>query len=176
MIPDGTALGFATAATRFASWSRREAQMVGSFAKVQGVDDLPVGLFVVPLEVFQEPPTLAHHFQQPPAGIEISFVGLKVLGEMSDALCEECHLDLGRSRIRVVLAKLLDRRLMVCRHAHLTRRQYTPRRAARQAVRRRATSRVCAIVYSAPPPMAIPPHATTGGRRQEKNRQPKGSL
>ena len=65
MLSEGTALGFATAATWFASWSRREAQVGGSFAEVQSVEDLPVGVLVVPLEIFQEATTTAHELQEP---------------------------------------------------------------------------------------------------------------
>ena len=65
MISDGTALGFATAATWFASWSRREAQGVGSFAQVQGVEHLSVGVLVVALEVFEQAPATTHHLQEP---------------------------------------------------------------------------------------------------------------
>lgn len=65
MESKGTALGFATAATWFASWSRREAQGVGSFAQIQGVEHLSVGVFIVALEVFQQAPPTTHHLQEP---------------------------------------------------------------------------------------------------------------
>ena len=108
--------------------------MVGSFAKVQGVDDLSVGLFVVPLEVFQQPSALTHHFQESAAGIEISLVGFEVRREVVDALCQQRNLHLGGACICFVPAKLLDRRASIYCDAHLMMWQYTPGGAARQAI------------------------------------------
>ena len=78
-------------------------------------DDLAVAFEVCPLEVVQQPPTLANHLQQALPAVMVFRMSAKVLGEVVDVLRENCNLYLGRAGVCVVGAELLDRRgLLEC--------------------------------------------------------------
>jgi len=57
---------------------------------------------VCDMEIIQQPPALAHHFQQTPSGTVILEVFLKVLGQMVDALRQQGNLNIGRPGVALV--------------------------------------------------------------------------
>src|SRR5919199_1725755 len=65
-------------------------------------DERAVALDVVAAQVVQQPASLADQEQEPAPRVVVLLVRLQVLGELSDALGEDRHLDLGRARVRVV--------------------------------------------------------------------------
>src|SRR5262249_4051378 len=81
-------------------------------AKPKALDELLIAPFILALEIVQQAPPLTHHHQQATAGMEILFVGLKVVGEALDTLGEQCHLDLGRTSVAFSSGKFLDQRLL----------------------------------------------------------------
>jgi hypothetical protein len=58
-------------------------------AESKVLNNLAVSIDVGPLEVIQEPATLAHHFEQPAPAVMIFGVLLEVVGEVVDAFCED---------------------------------------------------------------------------------------
>ena len=63
-------------------------------------DDRPVTLDVVGSYVVEEPATTTDQHQQATPAVMVLLVDLQVLGEVVDALGEECDLDLRRDRQR----------------------------------------------------------------------------
>ncbi len=82
-------------------------QGVGSFAKAKGVEELAVGGLVVVLQVREQPPAAADHFQESLAGIEIFFMALEMTGELVDTLRQEDDLDLGGTGVGLMKTELL---------------------------------------------------------------------
>ncbi len=77
-----------------------------SAPETEAGDQAAISLDVLPAEVVEEPAPLADQHQQPAAAVMVVLVVAKVLGEVGDALREECHLDLGRAGIAVVVSVL----------------------------------------------------------------------
>src|ERR1700719_753073 len=69
---------------------------------VQPLDQIGVTLRVFRLEVVEQPASAADEHQQAPARMMILRVGLKMFGEVVDALAENRHLYFGRAGVRVV--------------------------------------------------------------------------
>jgi hypothetical protein len=61
------------------------------------------------MQVVQQPPPLANHYQQTTAGAVILLVGLQVLGQMVDALGQQRDLHVGRTGILLVRLECLNR-------------------------------------------------------------------
>jgi hypothetical protein len=56
-------------------------------------------------EIIQEAPPLSHQLDQAPAGVVIFGVGLEVVGQITDPLTQDGHLNLGGAGIQVMQAK-----------------------------------------------------------------------
>src|SRR5688572_28695692 len=74
----------------------------------QLVEDLPVAVGVLVLEVFQQPAALADQLEQAAPGVVVLLVSLEVLGQPGDPLAEQRDLDLGGPGVRIVQAVGLD--------------------------------------------------------------------
>src|SRR5205085_3739610 len=72
------------------------------------LDESAVAVEVLALEVVEQPPPLADEHQQAAPRVVVVLVLAEVLGEVVDAAREQRDLHLGRARIRVGLAELLD--------------------------------------------------------------------
>src|SRR5919198_99991 len=83
-----------------------------STADAQLVDERPIALGVLLLDVLEEAPPLADQHQQAPAGVVVLHVRLEVLGEPVDALGQERDLDLGRPGVALVSLELRDQALL----------------------------------------------------------------
>jgi hypothetical protein len=59
----------------------------------EALDEFGVASGILALEIVEQATTLADELQQPTAGMMIFCVNLEVLGEVVDALAEECYLD-----------------------------------------------------------------------------------
>ena len=77
--------------------------------------DRSVSLDVGLHEIRLEPTLLTDHLAQATAGVMITLVRAKVLGEVLDTGVEQCDLDFGSSRILLVLA-VLGNDLSSCGH------------------------------------------------------------
>src|SRR5207248_6492855 len=79
-------------------------------ADPETVDELAVPGRVLGFEVVEKPPALADELEQAAAGVMVLLVRLEMLGEVMDALGEQCDLDLRRAGISFVRAELLHHR------------------------------------------------------------------
>src|SRR6516162_7747428 len=68
-------------------------------AQAKALDQLPVALLILLLQIVQQPAPLADHHQQAAAGMEILLVRLEMIGQVLDALGQQRHLNLRRTRI-----------------------------------------------------------------------------
>ena len=87
---------------------RNRASLVDVVADTEFLDEGAVLLDVALLDVLQEVTTLTDEMAQATAGGMVLLVGLEVLGELGDAVGQDGNLNLGRSGVVLVLAKLLD--------------------------------------------------------------------
>lgn len=71
-------------------------------------DEFAVVVDVALLDIREKTTTLTDEHEQATARVVILLVDLDVLGELANALGEDCDLDLGGTRIVGILAKLLD--------------------------------------------------------------------
>jgi hypothetical protein len=78
------------------------------FAQPKLLNQRPISLDILVLEVVQEAAPLSHQFDQAPAGMVIFGVGLKMIGQVTDTLAQDGHLYLGGAGIRFMLAKPVD--------------------------------------------------------------------
>ena len=76
-------------------------------------DKAAIPLDILISEVLEKPSALANHHQQTSPTVMVLFVDLQMLGEVADALAEQRNLDLGRTRVRVVVPMFFDNRLRV---------------------------------------------------------------
>jgi len=65
-----------------------------------------------PLEIVQQAPSLADHDEQPAARVEVLLMAPQVIGEITDALAQDRHLDLRRSGVALLGGILDDERLL----------------------------------------------------------------
>src|SRR5215212_5939333 len=72
-------------------------------AQTELADERAIPLQVLLLEVVQEAPAAAHQHQEAAAGVMVVLVLAQVVGEVVDATGEHRDLDLGRSRVPLVL-------------------------------------------------------------------------
>src|SRR3954447_7848751 len=77
-------------------------------AQAQLLDECPLALQIVPLQVIQQPPPPADQLEQAAPGMVVVLVHLEVLGELADPRREKGDLDLGRARFFLVRSELLD--------------------------------------------------------------------
>ena len=66
--------------------------------------------------------------------MKVALVSMKVRGEMVDAIRQECHLNLRRTRIRLMLSQCVHGRRCLLVDAHLSLSQYTLQFSDRQAL------------------------------------------
>jgi len=71
-----------------------------SATQAQSCDQGSVPLHVLFLEIPKQTPTLPNHHQQTPPTVMILLVDLQVLGQVVDALRQQCNLNLGGTRVR----------------------------------------------------------------------------
>jgi hypothetical protein len=76
-------------------------------ADAERLDDGPVTIDVLGLQVVEETPALADQHEQATAGMVILRVELEVLGQIGDALREERDLNFGRARVTGLACELL---------------------------------------------------------------------
>jgi hypothetical protein len=85
------------------------------FAQPELLNQRPIPLDILVLEVVQEAPPLAHQFDQSPAGVVVFGVGLEMIGQVTDALAQDGHLYFGGAGIRFMLAKPVNNVTFLCR-------------------------------------------------------------
>ena len=95
--------------------NRRTNRIVGGHQRVKaaegaGVEQLPVGIFVVTLEVLQQSSTPTHHPQESLTRVMVLLVCLKVTRQLIDPIGQPDDLDLGGPGVCLVKAELLQRR------------------------------------------------------------------
>ena len=78
------------------------------FANSQPLDESPVPLHILGLEVVEEMPPLSHELQQPPAGMMIFNMRFEMVRQIIDPFAQDRNLDFRRSRIRGVRLEPLD--------------------------------------------------------------------
>src|SRR5262245_10659978 len=91
-------------------------------AEPEILDNGPVAIDLIRLEVVQEAPPHPDHLEQASPGVVILFVDPEMLRETLDAFGEERDLDLGRSRVVIVQAVLIDNGTLLIlaeRHSNL---------------------------------------------------------
>jgi hypothetical protein len=72
------------------------------------IDNLVITLNVYALEIVQKTPALRDHLEQAAPRMVIFLVRLEMLGQLVNALAEQCDLNLGRTRITFVCTKFPD--------------------------------------------------------------------
>lgn len=77
-------------------------------ANAELLDESTILFDITLLDVSQQTTTLTDEHQKTAAGVMVLLVDLQVLGQVLDADGEDCNLDLGRTRVLLVLAILLD--------------------------------------------------------------------
>ena len=77
-------------------------------ANTELLDEFAVFEDVAVLDVDEQATTLTNEHEQTAARMVILGVLFEVLGEVADALREDCNLDLGAARVMLVLAELRD--------------------------------------------------------------------
>src|SRR5207302_5601667 len=82
-------------------------------AETQLVDELPIPLQVVALQVLEQAPALRNHPQEAALPVKVLGVDPEVIGEAVDPLGEQRDLDRSRPRIPLVPPVLPDRRRLV---------------------------------------------------------------
>ena len=98
-------------------------------ADTELLDEFAVFEDVAVLDVDEQATTLTNEHEQTAARVVILLVDLDVLGELANALGEDCDLDLGGARIVSILAKLLDELgLAFLGDCHVTSHPFIPGR------------------------------------------------
>src|SRR5207237_10333893 len=82
-------------------------------AETQLVDELPIPLQVVALQVLEQAPALRDHPQEAALPVKVLGVDPEVIGEAVDPLGEQRDLDRGRPRLPLVPPVRPDRRRLV---------------------------------------------------------------
>jgi hypothetical protein len=67
-----------------------------------------VAFDILTAKVIEQASPLANHHEQPAATVVIAFVEAKMLGEMVDALGQQCHLNLGGPGVAFAMSELGD--------------------------------------------------------------------
>src|SRR3954454_21803342 len=90
-------------------WPKLHPPLTGALpAEAELLDEGAIALEVFALQVVQEPPAAADELQQAAARVVVVLVRPQVLRQLVDALRQHRDLDLGRARVRLVLAELLN--------------------------------------------------------------------
>jgi hypothetical protein len=74
-----------------------------STAETKFLDNATITFEICFLQVGQQAFALSNHFQQSTAAMMVRFVGFEVWAESVDTLSQQSDLDLGRTRVTVVL-------------------------------------------------------------------------
>jgi len=82
--------------------------MFALLSQAELADDRAVTLDVVLLQVVQQASSATDHLLQTAAAVEVLFVSLEVLGQVSDAVGQDSNLYLGRTGVTLVGSVLLD--------------------------------------------------------------------
>jgi hypothetical protein len=77
-------------------------------AQPELLNQRPISLDILVLEVVQEAPALTHQFDQSPTGMMIFGVGLEMISQITDTLAQDGYLHLGGAGIRFMCAKPVD--------------------------------------------------------------------
>jgi hypothetical protein len=85
------------------------------FAQPELLNQRPISLDILVLEVVQETAPLTHQFDQSPAGMVIFGVGLEMISQVTDTLAQDSHLYFGGAGIRFMLAKPVNNVTFLCR-------------------------------------------------------------
>jgi hypothetical protein len=75
------------------------------FAQPELLNQSAIPVDVLLLEVIQETSPLSHQFDQAPAGVVIFGVDLEVVGQVTDPLAQNGHLNLSGAGIRFMQTK-----------------------------------------------------------------------
>jgi hypothetical protein len=78
------------------------------FAQPELLNQSAIPVDVLFLEVIQETSPLSHQFDQAPAGVMVFGVNLEMVGQVTDPLAQNGHLNLSGAGIRVMQAKPVD--------------------------------------------------------------------
>jgi hypothetical protein len=78
------------------------------FADAQFLDQGPVPVDILTLEIVEKVPALADQLEQTTAGMMILFVGLKMIGQIGNPLRQQCDLHLRRAGIGVMRFEFLN--------------------------------------------------------------------
>jgi hypothetical protein len=84
-------------------------------AEPELLNQRPISLDILVLEVVQEAPPLTHQFDQSPAGMVIFGVGFEMISQVADTLAQDGYLHLCGAGIRFMLAKPVDNVTFLCR-------------------------------------------------------------
>ena len=90
-----------------------------SVAQTQSLDERPVTVEILVLEIPKQSAAFADHFQKAATGMEVLSVDLQMLCELSDALRQHRHLDLGRPCIARVYPVFRDNSLFLFSLQHV---------------------------------------------------------
>jgi hypothetical protein len=82
-------------------------------------DQSAVALDISALHVVEQTATLADELHESTASVMIALVNLEVLSEVSDPVCQDRHLDFGRTRVRRVSLIILDDLLLLSHNVFL---------------------------------------------------------
>ena len=83
-------------------------EIVRLFPESEFLDQSPIPLDVLALQVIEVFSSFSHHLKETPSGMVVLAVGFQVHGELPDPLAQERYLDLGGTGIRIVFFKILD--------------------------------------------------------------------
>ena len=83
-------------------------EMVRLFPESEFLDQSPIPLDVLALQVIEVFSPLSHHLQKTPSGMVVLSVGFQMHGEFPDPFAQESHLDFGGTGIQIVIFKTLD--------------------------------------------------------------------
>src|SRR5947207_1186438 len=108
-IPGGGNESFIATSGRRYRWRTNSAPPgTELLANSERVDEGPVALEALLLEIVEQPAALTDDLEQPAARVVILRVGLEVLGQVVDPLRQERDLDLGRTGVAFVGRELGD--------------------------------------------------------------------
>ncbi len=77
-------------------------------AQADAFDQLRVTVYVLALEVIQQPPAFSDHDDEAAPGMVIMLVDLEVFGEVADPFAQNRDLHLGRTGVARIRCVLLD--------------------------------------------------------------------
>lgn len=83
-------------------------ETVRLFPESEFLNQSPIPLDALALQVIEVFSPLSHHLQKTPSGMVVLSVGFQMLGEFPDPFAQESHLDFGGTGIQIVIFKTLD--------------------------------------------------------------------